>query len=66
MDTYKVIFTLNTITSIKKKKREYHFEGDSYYYTNDKGFLVHAIIKAETEADAKLKAYAIIEKVTKI
>ena len=64
MDTYKIIFTLNTITSIKKKKREYHFEGDSYYYKNELGFLVYAIIKAETEADAKLKAYDIIEKAT--
>ena len=63
MSAYKVCFISNNIASIKTVIGKYHFEGDFYYYTNNKGSLVFAIIKAESESDARVKAHGIIDEV---
>ena len=65
MNTYKITFVSNNIESVNKVEGIYFFEGDSSYYINEQGFLVYALIKAETEAEAVKKANEIIKNVIK-
>ena len=65
MNTYKITFANNQIETINKVDGIYFFEGDSSYYMNEQGFLVYALVRAETEAQARSKANKIIESVTK-
>jgi len=65
VNTYKITFANNQIETINKVDGIYFFEGDSSYYMNEQGFLVYALVRAETEAKARSKANKIIESVTK-
>ena len=65
MNTYKITFVYNKILTVNKVDGIYFFEGDSSYYMNEQGFLVYALVRSETEAQARSKANKIIESVTK-
>ena len=65
MRIYKIVFGYNNIISIKPSAGEHHFKGNIYYYLNSFGLLIYAMIKANRESDARIKANRIIKKSSK-
>ena len=62
MGTYKITFIYNQIARISLATGEHNFEGEYYYHSNVKGFLIYAFIKAEDEKRALILADEIIKK----
>ncbi len=62
MSVYRVTFISNRIGSIKLSERsEIPGSEEDFYYAND-GVLVFALIKAESEEDARTRVLEIIKK----
>jgi len=63
INVYKVIFAKNRVISCRNAGASASMT-TAYHYEHDKGYLIYAIIKAETEADALAIADCIIKDVT--
>ena len=60
MNTYKLIFAKNEIVTCSLIFIKVEFNGQ-YYYEKEKGQLIYAIVKAETEEDALMLGNTIIK-----
>ena len=63
MPVYKITFVYNQISRLSLARGEHTFEGDYYYHTNQKGYLIYALVKAYSENHAAEIAREIITKV---
>ncbi|MCD6013344.1 MAG: hypothetical protein K0Q79_3206 [Flavipsychrobacter sp.] len=64
MTIYKIIFAKNEIISCSKAEDNAVLEG-MYQYEHVQGKLIYALVRAESEDDARAIANAITEKVEK-
>ena len=64
MNIYKVIFAKNEVISCDLISNKFELSED-YLYHHDKGQLIYAIIKANSEEDALNKSDQIIKEVAK-
>jgi len=63
MNLYKIIFARNEVISCKEENNTEYIDG-SYHYEHKNGKLIYALIKAESEDDARSKALVVIKEVT--
>ena len=62
MTVYRIVFANNEIVSSNPETVHAHFNGE-YYYEHNKGKLVFALVKAETEENALTIGDIIIKEV---